>query len=722
LQARLKAAEARQLARMGRDTVDAGMLRQAFDVWQDACKLANAAHRERYEYEQRDVLKDWMELRVNHVLNRATALSDDIELATQEIHDELDSLSERYPNDVDILLWQAKVAFIIGQTSRSVEARREYFQKMRGYADSALRQARDDEVRKEARALKELANTGDQLSRQMKDIEDQMGRDSVQGVVRAWKIWSDLEPHISDDFELIRLWWERLCEQALERLNNGAGRDDEPVELEHIRALAMIYVLDPGNQRARQMFERLGELSDKLVVQAEEFVGDATKAERVMGKPEQKLSQQRQNARSLYEDMERVARLEVVLEDMGQAHRGILARVSQDLQPPLARLDEALRLLDQLTKAIEDIETQLDMEASDRNFSDSDRQLGALELQFRTHPAYKAIAERQRRMKEDMRALDVELDVIKGLISDERYYDAFRRMKQVDEETLDTFGRRYDFEFVAPGHGASYHGWDEVRAFVNDQAGDIDRIVEYAAPFAVSDMPALDIEQDKQDGVALVVNWPQVQNEIREALQQGQFVLARELLTIAIGNPNDQPEDKKEWSLLVALKRLEDPVYPRRVLDSDIAAATDVDSRYRLAMTYARESPLWKRVLQTLYTEHWPKYQDWLAEAEAMYGEIDDAEAQWREGWEKWKRAIHEIGGHITDVGGIKTRVGRRRRLGRRRRGVCSALDRAYEGYLDCRDVCPEHPRLLREMGDALWLYEQAKTSAGYDPEDEVFG
>lgn len=723
---RIAASKAAHWMQAGIANHDERLLGDAVEQWRMACSLTQgsrfaARELEEYQSELLSALKQRAELQVEQVANLATDLGDDVEAHAHEVQEMLEDLSNQYPRDAQIMLLRAKLAGIMALSNDKVQVRNKNFQEMGKLARrTAELPMVNPEVKEQARELIAQAKIGDQLAIFMQQVEELMRVDksdktekaSVRDITRAKEIWTrEISPKSAGEFELLETWWNRLRESTLKALRAHAGSADSLVRFEHIRYLAMVYVLDREDKRARAMFEQLPRLIAGLRSEAQDIVERAPTAEGVTGGSVEttasssirnlvgeieirKLRSQRTRAHEVLEELDSIAQLSILFGDFASSQEDsdiqkILHAISQDIEGDIRALHTTCNELDQLHDDIQAIQLSLAEEARSRDFSASRQILSRHRARFGQHPTYQYVEKQIINYEQRLQETEIQLDQIRKLIRSESYLQAYREMEKVPLEYLKRFGLLEDFSFLDPERKAAYQGWDEVKEFVDRNSVQLRIIADFAAPFNAEPLTG-------EASTVHVVDWPARQQKIRQMISQGRFADARVLLDDVLHGT-----DQENLSLDKAIAHLSDPPFPSETPREEIAKADTVEKSYRLAIAYAVRSEYWKKILKYLWEQCWTLYKKWQAEANNLYAMIEDAQNQWREGWESWRDAIRDIGVHFADAGGIKGSLKKKQK-----REIQAALERADVAYQSCWEACDAHPR-LKEMSN-LWLYQEA--------------
>lgn len=704
--------EARDLASQNEEA----HLRQAIDKWQEVLnKNISRDQRRTVQDELLDARKRLGRLLWAKAQRIATQISvrsyqDDLEAITI-IQTQLAQMVERYPDDVQLMLWLAEISGIMAQVSRNHEERREHFEHMENQVAQAYQRMQEysaysDELQADIQQLRSVAQKGKDITESMRRIDTLLRPErSVSDFIQACKIWQTLiEPYV-EEFTFLEGWWRNQRERVLNALAQQAGQAEQPIELTHVRPLIKILVLEPDNTRGQQMLKDMPQLENDLYQAVELLEKNLETAQEIPGRtPGDRLAYQLEQAST---NLDVAESIDKALEQFGptmQEESNRLNTTRQDVKQLIDRLRHLNVTLDKLDKLRQEVEAAMPGEIHQEQMRATDNALLQMRREFSKHPIYRNLLERREEAIETRRQLHQARDELARLIAAEDYNEALRQVQEIQIDLWKKYKLYYTFTVQDPATGKLFEGVESIRSFVEQKQQYLERIFSWAEPFDIQESGLTN-----QPSVLHVVDWPDEFTKVKATLDKGAFDDARVHVKSARFGPTIHPG--RILSLMEAKERIETPPAASKGTD---AVGQLVDDRYRDAIEHAGTEK-GRELLRWIQQERLPMYVQHLRETQETEALIQETEHRWRVAFWQWEQGVQQLAQEMR-------KIDKRNPNKAQKNSLRQILEKIYSHYQQCRVCCPDNV-LLRNMIDdrnagglTNWLYKKAIKLTGYDP------
>jgi len=704
---------------------------ETIKAWEDAVKLTELSGKTslitRAKAQLNKTRKAHLYIRCNLFLRwlKENTADDPDAMAAEgtNIENEIKRLQTLYTNDAEVELWRARLIFVTGAQSLKPSRREECFARAESIAASAktmlVGSSHDDDLLKEADDLVKLAPIGANIAKTMQKIESLYGEKqrTVKRLFEAQKLWKTdvmllLKKHNTNgDFNKVQQWWDTLNQQVINHLRAEIGSDY--IETEHFAPLAMLLVLEPNDQTARGVLDRLTEYDASVSVKVKDFIDNLKTAHGIAGENgHQILSNQRGQAEEMGEDLDAISQLATLYLDDKDAKRAkSMQTILESVNRSQLNLNVEVDKLDKLNKDVTKILDRLRLEQQTGKFNESQTSLSELQREFSLHPAVAYVeTERQSRI-EERAELSKAVTNIKTLIEAEQYDKALYQMQIIQAEKLEMYALGSGFEITDPNAPNNpVRTWHKILKLVTlrSESGAVPRVLAFAEQFDdyTSGKGAI---TGSLPPVRRATEWETIRKQVETYIAYGQFEEARNELLRGTSNTGDH----NRFSLEEVNNLIMNPPYIQPIPNDELEAATrDISERYPLACKYAG-SKCGEDILRQMEQKVVPYYVKALQEANHLDIRISKAYKQWNEGWVEWEIAIKDIAVQFGDKG-IHGRLS-----GTAKENMKGAIQRAYNAYLRCKAACEERDA-LKEMIDGLFLYRHALKRTGFTPVEPV--
>ncbi len=721
----LTAQEAQQYIRQAGENA----LRQAVQKWREASDYALRAGKQsafdEYQIHLRKVRKDYGRLRVEAaeaIARRENADSQSAQALIQEVQQEIDALFADYRDDIEIMLWQARLASAVAQYSYDPTRRRENFRRMLAAAQHALDMAtaqNKTEMALLARQYVEQATLGQELADHMHEAQEHIRRipHTVENMNRATQVWSrDLAKHAATPaFHVLQNWWNNQRRETIEDLRKEVAHSADQDDFLSFRPLIMILILGGDEPRAVQLVNNLDLQASALTPEVNRLVASTKTANGIYGSSGQDILQsQRHAVASLLDDLRVVIDVALLFQQDSRFDRNKLLTAEQTAQREYGKLrGQCAALLDDLDQQLNEVRDMLVNEKRTGDFQGTGMVLNDIRSTFPNHPAHVELVEARKAVIARRNWLVACLQGIRQTIEAEEYSAADRAMSARDEDELVEYGLADTFAIDDPLEERQVPGWSEVVQLVNARCGLIELVIAFAAVYDDYGNDVGSCTNGSRPTVT-IVDWENSRKEIRALKDQGKFAEAHRCLN-AVLKDTGIPET---LALGPACEHLENPPCALDAKSGEASEpAHDTDERYRLAIEKAGTAR-GKRILICLRDTRLPYYRDCVTQAERVREKLSLAQHAWDKHWREWEEAMRQVAEYLDAASGLRGRIWLRFGL---KGKLCQALDEAYRAYKLCECVCPQR-ETLKEMARAssprrLWLYFHACQRMNHYPE-----
>ncbi|MEM6282849.1 MAG: hypothetical protein AAF787_11695, partial [Chloroflexota bacterium] len=678
---------------------------QIQEKWLAAVNSARGDQRTRYEHQLKQARKNFARARLNQARTDAIQRNtdtDEIQKLIEHVRHELEQLSAQYSDDVEILLWRAELAKIGGQYSYNPSRRRGYFEQMANLAELATQNAKTAAHRSEATQLGQQAQDGLEIAIVMDDIQREFDADTPQSLHSAREKW-DTIANRSSGLTVIRSWWDNLKREKISRLNESVRTDATSMDINELRPLAMLLMLDENHPRGRQMLGDLDKHWDRVTEEARQILNDTESATRANGntiadifKDQQRQIRQMRNNLEVMTDLVRLF-----------PNRTDLGDVSYDAAELRNQLDESSQNLSRFEKQISAIATDMQLEKKDSDLSSSKEQLSEIDRGYREHKAYKIVYSDYEKAAAKLAELNQVIETVRTyIVEEEAYNQAHYVLSRYSIEDFKEYGLQDEFDIVEPVQNRTYMSYSEVLELAKSRQGTLGLILNFAAKVDLKGAngiaPLIDDSHsyDWNGRRDYAVNWQAEKERALSYIRSGDFDAARQVAQAAL----EAPTIRREIGLAAVVEHLHQPPYVEAVTEQEREAATTPYERYTLAIEHAGTMD-GAGILQDIRDRVLPAYEEQLQDAQAMLvaearsGSISEMQDAFENQWQQWQNAVVRIG---TAMSSPHMETRRRTHNGDLRR----AARAAYEAYEECRKIAATHPRLT-EMR-RLWLWKEA--------------
>jgi hypothetical protein len=701
--------------------------------WREAIRLYEATVRKarelgvdarelrRYEKSLVTAQRSQVELQLANLKPKAAALGSDaaelIPLFT-ELDANLRKVFEADNRDGEVVLWIAQLSELRARYSISPEHRARWFRQAEADGRRAIGLLSNHEKESEARVLILKSARGVEYAANMLSIDADFAANTPENLRHAQEMWRTvLEPDardVSDDYfrYLLNWWGNRIHSQ----LGGETDRDDffRPDQTLILSKIVNRLLLNPDDPAAVTLIDNLDQAVGRLQEKVNRLALNAVSANEVTGDDGlAKLASQLSDLKDSASDFEALANLMRFFgTDNAFPYANKIAGVYQQIGSEMQVLQQRNRELQDLHRNLQTARQQLNTARANGAFSETQKALSLIQPSYSDHPAVEQVRRELATAQQERADLLARIPRIQKAIEDGEYLEARQQMRQIGINTVSLYGLTDAIRITDSQTGDAITFWGSVETELGKLNSVLDKVIGFATPF---DHYVWD-ESLKQargeltgisDPVQRVVDWEQEQQDVRAALEQGEFSRARDLLAIILDGDS---RITRVLGLNTALARIEFPPNGQ---------GSTVEERYAAAESAAASSVRARRLLQALQTKRLPALRTYLKEALALQDEITAKEHAWQQGLSLWEQAVYNIAVEFQKAGGLKKRP--------RGEPIYTALQQAWAAFDQCRGACPKH-RLLIEMVDVinwsgsqdnyrgLWLFRWAALKTKYKP------